>query len=203
MPIILDTPQRSSEWFKARLGLPTGSCFEKIVTKAGMPSKSAPEYLLKLATEARTGKPTENYVSLSMKKNAEKEPEARDLYSMIEDVEVREVGFVYKDNQKKYGVSPDGLVGDDGGLEIKGAEPHVQARRLLYGWPEHEHYQQVQGNLFVCERKWWDLMSYSSKDMPSLIIRFERDEAFIDKLRKELDSFCTELAITINKLKNM
>jgi hypothetical protein len=62
--------------------------------------------------------------------------------------------------------------------------------------------EQVQGNLYVCEREWWDLQSYC-EGMPPLIIRFERDEAFIDKLQRELDGFCLELVSTIKRLKEM
>lgn len=198
--IISPYPQRSKEWLAERLGLPTASCFEKIVTTKGEISKTRKTYLYELVGEKKTGRPASRFVSAKMKAAAEREPDARIRYGLIYDVEVQEVGLCYRDEQKRYGYSPDGLIGEDGTLEIKDAEPHIQVMRFDVGWPEYEHKQQVQGGLFITDRKWCDLMSYC-EGMEPIIIRYYRDEEFISKLEISLNLFCSELAMYINKLR--
>lgn len=200
--IISTYPQRSPEWHKERLGLPTASCFHKIITTTGNPSTQAEKYLYELVGEYLSGRPTERFVTHKMRMAVEREPDARLFYELIYDVEVQEVGLCYKDEQKRFGYSPDGLILEDGLLEIKDAEPHIQAIRLDKGWNKKDHWQQIQGGLFVSDRKWCDLMSYC-EGMKPIIIRFERDEKFISKLDAALDKFCMELAMLVRKLKGV
>jgi len=193
-------PQRSPEWHQERLGLPTASHFEEMVDTKGNPSKSRDKYLMDLACEVITGRQAERFVSWKMKQAAEREPEARLFYEISEGVEIREVGLCYYDERKMWGASPDGLIDPDGGFETKDAEPHVQGYRLLNGWSKAEHFQQVQGNLQVTKRRWWILQSYC-EGMRNVIIRYDRDDEFIEKLRVELERFCMDLAIKIRQLK--
>lgn len=202
--IISEHEQRSEEWLMERLGLPTASDFEKVVTMKGKPSKTQRAYALELAGEIITGRTALRFVTAKMKRAIEREPDARAQYELIFDVEVQEVGICYRDELKKYGYSPDGLVGGlegEGNLEIKDAEPHIQLARILEGWPSFEHYQQIQGGLFITDRKWCDLMSYC-EGMEPLIIRFYRDEPFIKALEQELDDFCTKLYAIVRQIKN-
>ena len=197
--IISPHPQRSPEWHQERLGLPTASCFEKIVTVKGEPSKQREKYLYELAGEILSGRPTDRYVTHKMQMAVEREPDARTLYELVHDVEVQEVGLCYRDRYKKYGCSPDGLIDEDGLLEIKDAEPHIQVMRLDKGWSKADHWQQIQGGLFVSKRKWCDLMSYCPEIEP-LIIRFKTNKPFIEKLAYELGRFCKELSLIVEKL---
>jgi len=197
--IISPNPQRSKEWHQERLKLPTASCFEKIVRMDGSPSKTQKPYLYELVGEAKTGRPAKRFVTAKMKEAVKREPEARAVYELINDVEVQEVGLCYKNTQKKYGASPDGLVGENGIIEIKDAEPHIQVQRMDVGWPKREHWQQIQGGLFVTDRKWCDLMSYC-ENMEPIIIRYYRDEDFIKKLEIELDLFCIKLIMLIKRI---
>jgi len=200
--IILDVPQLSTAWFEAKIGIPSAGSFDRIVTTKGEPSKQREDYLDELVAEIISGAKTETYQSYDMKDGIEKEPDARKLYEFINDVEVQIVGFCFYDEHRKYGSSPDGLVNPKGGLEIKKAKGRIQISRLRKGWSLAEHYQQVQGNLFITDREWWDLMSYSPS-LPPLIIRIERDEKFIEKLKAELETFCYDLAITVKKLRDL
>jgi len=198
--IILDCEQNSDEWYQARLGIPTASCFEKIVKINGTQSASREKYLFKLAGEKLSGEKTDSYYGASMAKGHEREDESRKRYSFINDVEVQQVGFCFFDDKKEFGGSPDGLVGDDGGFETKNAESHVQVERLEKGWSKAKHFQQVQGNLYITDREWWDLVSYSRGIKP-IVIRFTRDEKFITKLADEIQAFIVDLNNLVTKLK--
>jgi hypothetical protein len=198
--IILECEQNSPEWDEVRLGIPTASAFENIVTTKGVRSKSRNKYLYKLAGEKLSGEKSSGYYGSSMAKGHEREEESRDLYSFINDVEIQKVGFCFFDEKKEFGCSPDGLIGEDGGFETKNAESHVQVDRLENGWSIADHFQQVQGSLLVTGRKWWDLVSYS-RGMKPIIIRFERDEGFIKILHAEINLFLEDLTALINKLK--
>lgn len=200
--IISEHSQKSNGWHKERLGLPTASCFHKIITTRGNPSEQRKKYLYELAGEHLTGRPTDRYVSRQMMEKAEREPDSRLLYEIIHDVEIQEVGFCYQNEQKMFGASPDGLIDPDGGFESKDAEPHIQVMRISQNWNGMEHFQQVQGGMFVCERKWWDLQSYC-EGMTPIIIRFKRDPVFIKKLEAELIKFCFELAMIVKKIRGI
>ena len=101
---------------------------------------------------------------------------------------------------KKYGASPDGLVGEIGGLEIKCPTMAVHVDYLLRGELPTTYLQQVQGSLLVSDRQWWDFVSYYPGLKP-LIIRVERDEEFLKKLKSELQIFCEKLEEVYQKIK--
>jgi len=198
MIIVEGIKQNSLEWYALKLGIPSASSFDKIITTKGVVSKTRAKYLYKLAGEVVTGEREEGYNNSNMDRGHEREEESRNAYELIKDVEVEQVGFVYFDEKKDIGCSPDGLVGEDGGFETKDALPHVHLDRLENGWSESQHFQQVQGSLYVTGRKWWDLVSYSRGFKP-LIIRFERDEEFIKKLAVELRLFNNNLKDVVKK----
>ena len=195
-PVILDCEQGSPEWFKARLGLPTASEFATILAKGrnGDESKTRRTYLLKLAGEIITQEPAQSYVNADMERGKEQEDEARERYAFMADVDPQRVGFII--NGKKGG-SPDSLIGADGGLEIKCALPHIQSDRLLRGTLPPEHAAQVQGNIWVAEREWWDFVSYCRK-LPLFVLRVPRDEDYIKALSSAVDQFNDELQKTVD-----
>jgi hypothetical protein len=195
MPTILSCDQGSPEWFTARLGIPTASEFSTVMAKGkdGGASVTRKTYLMKLAGEILTGEPMESYTNGHMERGKEQEDEARECYSFMKDADPVRVGFVI--NGAK-GCSPDSLLGDDGGLEIKTALPHIQVERLLRGELPAEHKAQVQGSLWVTERKFWDFVSYCPR-LPLLVVRVERDEEYIAKMSKAVDAFNEELAVTV------
>ena len=195
--------QGSEQWFQARIGNPGCSSFSRIVTTTGELSKSRTEYLYELAGEIITGKKTKGYSNARMEEGLIAEDESRTLYELIYGVEVQQVGLCYKDEQKAFHYSPDGLILDKSrGFETKDAIPKIQVARLLKGTLPTEHFIQCQGSLLVTDLETWDFQSYCS-GLPPLTIRVERDEVFITKLSVALDDFCMELAILVNKLKAM
>jgi len=196
---IIECEQGTAEWLAARAGIPTASEFHTVmaVGKNGGKSLTRVAYLNKLAGEVLTGDPMENFVSPAMERGSMMEDEARDLYAFQNGVDPQRVGFV-RNGEK--GASPDSLIGDKGGLEIKSAAAHIQVSRLLDGGLPSEHRAQVQGNLLVCEREWWDFCSYCPK-LPLLQVRVYRDEEYIKKIASEVDRFNVELQQTVDYIR--
>lgn len=199
--ITVDVEQGTPEWFTARCGIPTASNFDKIVTSTGAPSKQAQKYMYQLAVERLTGKTEETYSNLQMERGKEMESEARALYELFHGVTVQQVGVCYPSG-KVYicGASPDGLVGEDGLLEIKCPSATTVVSYLLDGKLPTEYVQQVQGQLFVTGRQWVDFMAYYPGIKP-MIVRVHRDENFISCLKNELEKFSLELEKVIERIK--
>ena len=187
---IMDCEQGSARWIAVRLGLPTCSRFDAIITPATRkPSKSAWGYRDELLAEWILGQPLDWGTTAWTERGTGLEAEARAFYELQKDVEVRQVGFILRDDGM-VGGSPDGLVGEDGGLEIKcfGAKHHVAC---LLG-EDVATLTQVQGNLWLSGREWWDVLAYNPA-MPHRLIRVHRDEAYIKDLASAVDAFVTNL----------
>lgn len=196
---IIDCEQNSPEWYAARHGIPTASEFQTVLSVGPKGGKSPGRvaYLNKLAGEILTGEPMVNFVSSDMERGKLMEDEARDLYAFMNDIEPQRVGFIRNGNA---GASPDSLIGDTGGLEIKSAAAHVQIGRLLDDVLPSEHKAQVMGSLWIAEREWWDFASYCPK-LPLFIKRVFRDEDYIRKLTNEVSLFNIELQQTVEYIR--
>lgn len=194
---IINCEQGSLEWFEARLGIPSSSNFDKIITTAGKPSKQREKYMYRLAGEAVSGVLEESYQNAAMLRGIEMEDEAKQLYTLITGNEVTEVGFCVEEG---YGASPDGLIAEKGCLELKCPLVATHVGYLLANKLPTDYFQQVQGQLLVTGREWADFMSYSPGLKP-MIVRVNRDETFINALKIELAVFCEELRVVIGKIK--
>lgn len=191
--------QGTPEWHAARCGVVTASHFQEIVTTTGSPSKSRDKYMRVLAGEIITGEVREGKKYGSMQKGVEREDEARQYYSRyVIGSEVRQVSFVYLDESRRIGASPDGLCDPNGGFETKNKEADLLIEAHEIGFSKATHFQQCQGGMWVCDREWWDLQLYC-RGMKSYIIRYERDDKFIDKMRSEIDAFIKELDELVKK----
>lgn len=195
---LINCTQNSSEWISARCGIPSASNFDKIVTSKGEPSKQRTKYMWQLAGERIAKRPEESYQNVNMIRGTEMQSEAKSLYEIINDVSVQEVGFCL-DDSGKYGASPDGLIDDCGGLEIKCPLMSTHIGYLLDGTIPTDYIQQVQGNLLVTGREWWDFKSYYPAIKP-LIVRVYPDDKFLKLLKSELVSFCEELETVVKKI---
>ena len=193
---IFDMQQGEAEWFKARLGIPTASKFATVMAKGE--GKTRGEYMRKLAGEIITGEPAESFSNVHTDRGNAMEDEARETYAFIENAEITRVGFIRNGNK---GASPDSLVGDKGGLEIKTAMPHIQIDRLERNRLPPEHKAQVHGNIWLAERDWWDFCSYWPR-LPMLIVRVYRDEEYIKTMSDEIDRFNDELATLVERIRN-
>lgn len=166
-------------------------------SKNANPAATRAKYLRELAGEILTGELSETYSNDHMARGSEQEAAARRLYSFQTDTEPQLVGFVRNGGA---GCSPDSLVGNNGGLEIKSALAHIQIDRLFKNALPPEHKAQVQGNLWLCEREWWDFMSYCPK-LPPLIKRVYRDEVYIANLSTAVRKFNEELAELVERIR--
>jgi hypothetical protein len=177
--------QGSDEWLQSRLGKPTASNFGKLITPTGKPSASADGYINELIAQRITGELPEFYTNSAMERGNELEPAAKALYEFTYGVEVVEAGLCLHDTLD-CGASPDGLVGDDGGIEIKCPLPHTHVSYLRDGNMPEKYVPQTQGCLWITGREWWDFMSFHPA-MEDLIVRVERDNEYIKKLADQVE----------------
>lgn len=201
--IILDHEQGSDEWFASRLGRPSASMFNKLITSAGKPSISSAKYIDELIDERLNGVRVPVYVNEHMARGSFLEPEAREYYSFITEQKVTEYGFILDDSEE-FGCSPDGIIKDsdgnfEGGLEIKCPANMVGYHRDNKSFVT-KYKQQIMGCMMITGAKWWDLMAYSDKKPHYLIIRVERDDEYIEKLAAEVQK---AVDIIINETENL
>lgn len=165
--------------------------------RGASPSAARLKYLRTLAGEIIRGTPEdEGYSSAAMERGKAQEAEARELYAFATGYETQQVGFI---RNGRAGASPDSLIGTDGGLEIKTALAHIQIERLQRRELPTEHRAQVQGNLWITERGWWDFVSYSP-GLDPLIVRVHRDDAYIAQLAQAVDAFNEELDAIVSSI---
>lgn len=197
-----DCPQGSELWHAVRAGRPTASEFHTILAKgrSGAESKTRKTYMYKLAAERLTGQVVQTWAgNAHTERGHEQEPDARNLYAFLKDVEPVQVGFV---KRGPVGCSPDSLLDSDGLLEIKTRLPHLQIELLENGELPPEHKAQCQGQLWVTDRQWLDYMSYAEK-LPPFIIRVERDPAYIVELARATQTFVAELDALTERLSKL
>ncbi|WP_034460134.1 lambda exonuclease family protein [Bartonella koehlerae] len=200
MPIIIDCIQGTEQWHQVRNGLITASLFEMVMAqkKQGQKTSKYHAVMRKLAGERITGKVVEEATTLSMRRGTELEPIARELYATLTHTEPQSVGFVLADDRMK-GFSPDAFIGTNGLLEIKTKKPEILIPHFTQKSFPAEHKAQCQGGLWIAQREWIDLMLYWP-DMPPLIKRAYRDEAYIRKLESEINHFNEALEIMVQQI---
>jgi len=194
--------QGSEEWFADRLGHATASNFHKILAKGQGKTRAA--YLQQVVIERLTGQPTDGFSNSHTDRGTEQEPFARMAYEAETGNIVEEVGFIKLDGWM-IGCSPDGLIDDDGGAEIKSRIPSVQLETIKKGGYPSGVVAQTQGSMWVTGRQWWDYVSYSP-DLPEnlrlYIHRVERDDDYIKNLMAETRVFLTEVEAAENNWRN-
>lgn len=196
--IVDDHRQGTAGWVGARLGIPTASNFSKIITGEGKVSKSADFYMRQLLAEYFIGEPCESGIgTLLMGRGTGLEPSARKWYEMERDVDVVQVGFCYRDD-KLAGASPDGLVGEDGLVEIKCTSAPVHVEYLL-GGIKGEYWPQCQGLLYVTGRAWVDLVAYNPV-LPPVVKRIDPDEEYQAVLSAGVDTFIERMLVNRERL---
>jgi predicted phage-related endonuclease len=199
--------QRTEEWRQDRAGKFTGSRFEAVVARnkrTGEPLKAYHDLLLDLATERFTGQPIEGPTGLALAWGTDVEPFALEAYQLDTGNEVTESGFIVHPDFDFVGCSPDGLIGDKGGLELKSPKsPRVHLERFLDKKVPEEYVPQVQGCMWVTGREWWDFVSFDPR-MPAshqiLIIPVKRDDKFIEYLQGEVLAAEVKVQELVNQL---
>lgn len=183
-----DVKQGSPEWLALRLGIPTASEFDSLIS---------PEW------KARTGEGPRTYLyekvcakilgfapeasSWAMEQGSLLENEAIPYFEFTTGIKVDRVGFCTTDDGR-IGCSPDGLIGDDGGIEAKCPQPAHHLRYLAEGVVPKAYLAQVHGSMYVTGRPWWYFLSYS-RQFPALVLRVERDPVIQDAIHAAIQPF--------------
>ena len=199
--------QRSDEWFAARLGKVTASRVSDVVarTKSGY-STSRANYMAELVCERLTGKQGDSFSNAAMVWGTNTEPMARAAYEALEGILVEELGFVSHPTIEMAGASPDGLVGDDGLVEIKCPNTATHIETLLGAEIPSKYVNQMQWQMACTGRKWCDFVSYDPRmpeDMQLFVKRLERSDDTITELEREIEKFLSELEDKIVSLNKM
>lgn len=194
--ITLDCEQGSEEWLKARLGIPTATGFENIVTATGKKSSGQIKYMAELIEESILGLQDNTFRSNFMERGNQLEPLARSAYEFITGNDVIQVGGVYLDEHKEVMVSPDGLIPElKKGLELKCPKMSTHIRYLLEGGVPAEYIVQVQANLWVTGYDTWDFVSYCPEYQKQTIYLYtaKRDEVLMKAFDKLIPQFLNTL----------
>lgn len=190
--------QQTPEWLAARAGHCTASKFKDVLAKPKSGSGEAVtrrSYRLMLVTERLTGLPCETYRNAAMEWGTEHEAIARMTYEAERGEIVEEVGFIPHPSMPWVGCSPDGLIGTDGGVEIKCPAQSTVHVETVHGGMPSEHRAQIQGAMWVTGRQWVDFVSFDPR-MPAglqlYVERVKRDSDYIANLEAEVAKFLVE-----------
>lgn len=201
----MNCDQRTAEWFEARLGKATASRVSDITakTKSGY-STSRKNYAAQLVAERLTGVPAETYTNGAMQWGTDTEAEARDAYRQHALVEVKECGFFDHPTIAMSGASPDGLIGDDGLLELKCPNTATHIETLLGKSAPSKYVSQIMWQMACTGRQWCDFASYDPRmpeEMRLFVQRVKRDDRLIAELEAEVTSFLKEVDETVAALR--
>ena len=197
--------QRSEEWYQARLGcLGASSIADMLATTKSGESASRANLRARLVAERLTGRTQETYTNAAIQHGIDTEDEARAMYEVASGVMVEETGWHPHPRIAWSGASPDGLVGDDGLLEIKCPNTATHIDTLLSRRVPAKYLPQMQWQMAVTGRPWVDFVSYDPRMPPDLQLwtdRVARDDARIEQLEAEAEKFLAEVADVVSKLR--
>jgi putative phage-type endonuclease len=193
--------QRSDEWFAARLGRVTASRINDVM--AGKTTAARQNYITQLVVERLTKKQGESFTNAAMQWGTETEPLARAAYEAHTSVLVDEVGIIYHPTIEMAGASPDGLIGEDGMLEIKCPNTTTHIETLLSESHDKKYFNQMQWQMACTGRQWCDFVSFDPRmpdDLQLFVSRVNRDDEHIAKLEQAVQEFLTEVASKVDQL---
>ena len=198
--------QRTPEWFAERLGKITASRIADVVgkTKSGSYGAARKNYMAELLCQRLTGQQEEKFTSAAMQHGTDTELAARAMYMLETGADVTKTGFIPHPSIAMSGASPDGLVGEDGLIEIKCPNTATHLEFLQSRKPKHEYLLQMQWQMACTGRQWCDFVSYDDRLPEKLAyrcIRIPRDDKLIAELEEEAVKFLTELDETVRQLK--
>jgi putative phage-type endonuclease len=202
-----DIEQNTQEWFAIRCGKVTASRIADIIatTKSGY-SASRANYEAQLICEILTGKPAESFTNAAMAWGTETEPLARAQYELKTGNMVNQIGFVVHPKIEQAGASPDGLVDNDGLIEIKCPNTSTHLDTLLSQKVPSKYITQMTWQMLCTGRKWCDFVSYDPRlpdNLQLFIQRIELDEEYGKKLESEVKGFLEEVNEKVEKLRKI
>lgn len=200
--IVVD--QGTEEWHEARLGRATASRFKDVMTKIKYgEAATRKNYKYELVAERLTGRHEETYSSSAMDWGTENEPVARLRYELTTGNDAEECGF-FAHPDIEAGASPDGLIGEDGLLEIKCPNTATHIETLRKREVPKQYYWQIQGQLWMTNRKWCDFVSFDPRlpeNAQFFVKRVERNDEDIKELESEVRAFLDEVELEVNFVK--
>lgn len=201
---VLDLEQGSPEWIAARLGKVSASRMADMTarTKSGYGASRA-NYAAELIAERLTGTPTEKYTNAAMAWGVGKEPDAKNAYCFLRDAEIVPVGLVLHHMIHMACASPDGLIGNDGLIEVKCPLTATHIDTLLSETIPDKYVKQMQWQMACTGRQWCDFVSFDPRlppEMQIFIKRVPRDPHLIGELEHETVKFLVEIEDTISRL---
>ena len=190
--------QRTDQWLMDRMGRLTASILYKATarTKKGEYYSGREEVMSDLMAERISLSIMPTFKSPAMQWGIDKEPVARDAYSIHTGNTVVETGFIKHPTIKWFGASPDGLVNDDGGLEIKCPHTSEHLRNITTEEIKDEYIAQMYAGMLCTGRKWWDFVSFDPRiggDLALWVCRIELQDQLADYYLEEAEKFTTEL----------
>ncbi|ENL4830349.1 YqaJ viral recombinase family protein [Salmonella enterica subsp. enterica serovar Teko] len=197
--------QRTDAWYQARLGKVTASRLADVMakTKSGY-AASRQNYMAELICQRLTGKPEEGFTNAAMMRGTELEPVAREMYALNEfDAVISEVGLIDHPAIAGFAASPDGLVNDDGLIEIKCPNTWTHLQTLKTGTPKRQYLLQMHAQMMCTGRKWCDFVSFDDRLPPELAYfktRINFDEVLAAEIEQEVVKFLTELETEIQNI---
>lgn len=194
-------PQGSLRWFEVRLGKVTASEFDEFMTTDFelRKSQTATSYRYKKLAELLTGSPLPGFGgSWDMEQGQIRQDEAVPWFELEYDLEVNQVAFIETDDGRA-GCSPDGLIGEDAGLEVKCPRADTHLRYVDEGGIPSQYLAQVYGSLWVTGRARWHFLSYH-RGLPPLHVVIERDEAIMEKIGNALGGFYKAFDAALGRL---
>lgn len=198
--------QGSPEWHAARVGRVTASRIVDVMAtiKTGE-AASRRDYKWQIVAEILTGKPAEGgFFNQAMQWGVEQEPFARAAYELRYETLVDQIGLVPHPRIARAAASPDGLVGDDGLIEIKCPKTVTHLTTLAEGKIPNEYQLQMCWQMACTGRKWCDFTSFDPRlpdELQLCVIRFHRDEDRIACIEQNVERFLDEVDAMIQTLR--
>lgn len=202
-----DFEQLSQEWMDSRLGKVTASRVADVIakTKTGY-SASRANYLAEKVCERLTGVSAKSFQSEAMSFGIANESEARSLYEFMRDVSVEQIAIVDHPYIAMSAASPDGLINDDGLIEIKCPNTATHIEYLLSKEVPSKYKPQMAWQMACTGRQWCDFVSYDPRlpaNLQLFVVRYERDERYIAELEAEVKAFLAEVSETVKRLEEL
>ena len=196
--------QRSNEWFAARLGKVTASKVADVMAKIKSGEAAARKnYRAQLVAERLSKTPAESFTNAAMQWGVDNEDAARSLYEFINDTQVSQIGFIDHPTIDMAGCSPDGLVGENGLVEIKCPNTATHIETLLADKASAQYVPQMQFQMACTGRDWCDFFSFDPR-LPDHLqyfqVRVDRDDEYIKTMEAEITAFLAEVDDVVKRL---
>ena len=188
-----------------RAGKVTASRVADVLSKVKSGESAGRKNLkMDIVAERLTGKPTDSFTNSAMQWGTEQEPFARIAYEAYKGIFVEQIPFVDHPTIEWFGCSPDGLVGEDGLIEIKCPNTTTHIEYLQEGKPPSKYIPQMMAQMACTGRKWCDFVSFDSRlpeELQLFVVRLNRDDAYIQEMEAEVKKFLDEVEQVLAQLK--